>query len=432
MNSLEFQLNDPDPDSKAIEKYSNHSKIIIFILIISLIILFAGFIIILILYLKEKDDDEGDKPEENKNISENEIIILYNLSYATDKIIRNSFKEGEINYNETIGNINNGLDYNQTERNIYDLYIPYSTLHKKNKYNKIILYIHGGGFFGGNKTYYEKDCKTKTKLGYICASMNYNYLRLYYAPDYTIFRILDEITSVQKAIKQFLKLQGFDENKLEICLAGGSAGAQLSLLYAYWLGKNSPIPIKFVLNMVAPVTFESDYFWRYKEEIGPLDRIEPEDIQKAIESKKILNSEHMYYNSTYLAIQMNFFLGRGASDNFEYMIISPGNWDINRTNENFTKLLNASKILFPVNHINRYTLPTLCFYGGKDIDVGVYQYAYLRIKFNESGNNDNLTLIYSKFSSHSSIDTNTTNGIEAIKYLESNFTEFTNKYFSKE
>ena len=223
MNSLEFQLNDPDPDSKAIEKYSNHSKIIIFILIISLIILFAGFIIILILYLKEKDDDEGDKPEENKNISENEIIILYNLSYATDKIIRNSFKEGEINYNETIGNINNGLDYNQTERNIYDLYIPYNTLHKKNKYNKIILYIHGGGFFGGNKTYYEKDCKTKTKLGYICASMNYNYLRLYYAPDYTIFRILDEITSVQKAIKQFLKLQGFDENKLEICLGGRSA-----------------------------------------------------------------------------------------------------------------------------------------------------------------------------------------------------------------
>ena len=60
----------------------------------------------------------------------------------TDKIIRNSFKEGEINYNETIGNINNGLDYNETERNIYDLYIPYSTLHIKNKYNKIMLYIH--------------------------------------------------------------------------------------------------------------------------------------------------------------------------------------------------------------------------------------------------------------------------------------------------
>ena len=202
MNSLEFQLNDPDPDSKVIEKYSNSTKIIIFILIIALIILLAGFITILILYLKEKDNDEDDKPKENKNISENEIII-YNLSYATDKIIRNSFKEGEINYNETIGNINNGHDYNQTERDIYDLYIPYNTLHKKNKYNKIILYIHGGGFFGGNKTYYEKDCKTKTKLGYICASMNYNYLRLYYAPDYTIFRILDEITSVQKTIKQF-------------------------------------------------------------------------------------------------------------------------------------------------------------------------------------------------------------------------------------
>ena len=76
------------------------------------------------------------------NIIYKEINILYDLSYTTDKIIRNSFKEGEINYNETIGNINNGLDYNETERNIYDLYIPYSTLHIKNKYNKIMLYIH--------------------------------------------------------------------------------------------------------------------------------------------------------------------------------------------------------------------------------------------------------------------------------------------------
>lgn len=173
MNSLEIQLDDPDPDSKVIEKYSNRLKIIIFILMIAIIILLAGLITILILYLKEKDDD--DKPKENKNISENEIIKLYNLSYATDKIIKNSFKEGEINYNETIGNINDGLDYNQTERNIYDLYIPYNTLYKKNKYNKIILYIHGGGYFGGNKTAHKKDCKTKTKLGYICASMNYNY-----------------------------------------------------------------------------------------------------------------------------------------------------------------------------------------------------------------------------------------------------------------
>ena len=115
MNSLKYQLDDPDPDSKLIEKYSNQSNIIIFILIIAIILLLAGFIAILILYLKEKDDkDEDDKPEENKNNSENEIFLLYNLSYEIDKIIKNSFKEGEINFNETIGNINNGLDYNQT------------------------------------------------------------------------------------------------------------------------------------------------------------------------------------------------------------------------------------------------------------------------------------------------------------------------------
>ena len=84
----------------------------------------------------------------------------------------------------------------------------------------------------------------------------------------------------------------------------------------------------------------------------------------------------MYYNSTYLAFQMNSFLGRGLSDNFEYMIISPRNWDINRTNENFTKLFNVAKILFPVNHVNRNNLPTLCFYGGK---IQMYEFINMDI-----------------------------------------------------
>jgi acetyl esterase/lipase len=425
MESFEYQLNDPEPESKLIQKYSKRSKLILGILIPIIILLLGGLIIILILYLKNSGDNSQDKPSD-------EIITLYNLPYSLNNTITNSFKRGGINYNEIIGNINNGIDYTKTKRNIFDLYIPKTAMEKRDKYTKLMLFVHGGGFMGGNKTKFEKECKEKTKLGIICASMNYNYLATGPAPDYSVPRILDEITAVQETMKNFLKQLGYDETKLEICLGGSSAGSFLILLYAYWLGEKSPIPIKFVLSYVALVTTDFDYFWIPKEEIGPLDSIEPEDIKKAKESNKLLNHSHMYWNSTILTSLMNSFLGRGLGHNMDYMMISPENKDINRTNENFTELLNTASVLFPINHINKNTLPTLCFYGGKDIDVGVEQYTLLRNKFNENNNSENLKLVYSKFSTHTVVDTETEIGKQAKKYLDSNFSNFVDKYFTKD
>ena len=43
----------------------------------------------------------------------------------------------------------------KNERNIYDLYIPYSTEYTKNKHNGIILFIHGGSWTSGNKSYMD-------------------------------------------------------------------------------------------------------------------------------------------------------------------------------------------------------------------------------------------------------------------------------------
>ena len=113
------------------------------------------------------------------------------------------------------------------------------------------------------------------------------------------------------------------------------------------------------------------------------------------------------------------------------MIIDAGNWDINQTNKYFTELLNSVKVLFPVNHINEKTLPTLCYYGGKDIDVGIAQFAYLRNKFNEY-KNTNIKLIYSKYTVHNLTDTETKEGKEANENLDIQFQNFINMYFSKD
>ena len=100
-------------------------------------IIIIGLVIFLVLFLTKKDDDD-------------EIITDYylyeNLPNAVNKTILNSFKEGGENYNEILGNINDGNDYEESERNNFDLCIPYHINKRKNKFKRILLYLHGGGW----------------------------------------------------------------------------------------------------------------------------------------------------------------------------------------------------------------------------------------------------------------------------------------------
>ena len=135
-----------------------------------------------------------------------------NLSYVKNDVIVNSFKKEGDNYNETIGEINNGKDYPQNERNIYTLYIPYLTLNRKDKYNGIFLYIHGGSWTRGNKEDIEYLCSRYSKMGYITATMGYTVLSGEY-PEYNIYRILDEITACIENIIEQLENIGFEGTK---------------------------------------------------------------------------------------------------------------------------------------------------------------------------------------------------------------------------
>ena len=145
-----------------------------------------------------------------------------NLPYYKDDKIINSFKKDDINYNKEIGEINEGKDYEKNNRNYYDLFIPYSTLKRKDKNNGIILFIHGGGWQFGKKEYTEYLTARYAKYGYITAQLNYTYLSKK-DKKCNIFKILDEITSCLESVKEKLKKLGFNENKLELAIGGGSA-----------------------------------------------------------------------------------------------------------------------------------------------------------------------------------------------------------------
>ena len=140
-NDLEYRLDDPEEEdiqNELLEKKDiNKNKIIIFAIIISIVIV-AGVIIVIFVLIK---------PSKKKK----DYYIYKNIKIAEKKLIINSFKLYGENFNPILGNMNNGNDYKETDRNNFDICIPYNITKRKNKYNRIFLLIHGGGWVDGEK-----------------------------------------------------------------------------------------------------------------------------------------------------------------------------------------------------------------------------------------------------------------------------------------
>ena len=70
-------------------------------------------------------------------------------------------------------------------------------------------------------------------------------------------------------------------------IGGGSAGGHLSMLYSYMI-KNPPILIKFIYNMLRPVSLEPEVFLSTTRYNDSLENIEPEDIQNVLNKEKLI------------------------------------------------------------------------------------------------------------------------------------------------
>lgn len=143
------------------------------------------------------------------------------------------------------------------------------------------------------------------KYGYITATLSYTLLLENYT-DSNIFKILDEITACIQSIKDELISRNFDADRLELALGGTSAGAHIALLYTYSM-KNSPIPIKFAIDIVGPVSLEPKCWYRLIDLNNPLDSLSPESIQKGRDENKF---QKVFDNDIILLALMNGFLGR--------------------------------------------------------------------------------------------------------------------------
>ncbi len=137
----------------------------------------------------------------------------------------------------------NDISYGNHERHKVDVFIPKTPKCQSG----IMLFIHGGGWIQGDKIGHIDDARFFCNLGYISATMNYRFVD----ENTTVFDELDDITQALKTIKRECAKYGFNTEKL--ILSGSSAGAHLSLLYAYTRKDEAPITPVAVCPYCPPV-----------------------------------------------------------------------------------------------------------------------------------------------------------------------------------
>ena len=409
-----------------LNKYPKCFKILI-VLAIVVILGLTTAIIVLALSDKSSEEPSKPKPEPEPEPEQNLDYFEYfgkryeNISYDVEGKIENTFKQEGENFNEDIGNLNGGADYEKNERNIYDLYIPKNAENRKNEVNGIVLWIHGGSWIGGDLKQVEPLCKFINQLGYISASVGYTILVDYYKV-FNIFKILDEITACIKAIKIELKNRGFDVNKLKLAIGGYSAGGHLALLYSYLIKNINIIPIQFVIDFVGPVGLDPKYFYQLKSLTDSLDSIEDvSTIEQAVKDGRIVK---IYPDASFLEL-MNAFSGN------KYNILEIGlmldiTGNINYKSEYYLRLYKQIKYGYVTEIEDKHKLPTICVYGGKDVILGVSTYAYLK----EKAGKDGLDFIYSKNEGHLLYFPTTIDGEQQRLKMDNLISDYCKKYFS--
>ena len=354
-------------------------------------------------------------------------IKLENIPYAENNKIINTFKYGSDNYNEEIGIINNGTDYDANELNNYNLYIPSSALNKTNEHNGIILFIHGHLQKKENMDYLGA---RYAKLGYITAIIEFNEIDKN-NPHTNQFRQRDEISACIKNIKKKLKDEyNFNETKLELALGGHSLGGVLTLLYGYSMKNKSLIPIKFLINLAGVLDINRNYYYKVAKDNETLESIEPDSINLGIENGNLTN---IFPNDRVGLEQLNSYFAYRYNDSDISQMVDANN-NINYTSEKYQDFYKSYKYCLGSFYINKttekesYSLPTLCEYGGNDPSVGVAQFKLLRELSDKY--HFPLDLVYPRYADHSLVDCSTENGIKAMREIHSKILEYAKKYFT--
>ncbi len=134
------------------------------------------------------------------------------------------------------------VSYGTHEHQKMDVYLPKN----RSKATKTIIYLHGGGWYMGDKSDIKDGAIYFQQQGFAFISINY---RLTRTPENNIHPAqMQDIDRVIAFINQKQQEWSLPDDKL--ALFGGSAGAHLSLLYAYKYQVNGKV--KAAISMSGP------------------------------------------------------------------------------------------------------------------------------------------------------------------------------------
>lgn len=157
---------------------------------------------------------------------------------------------------DTDGYTFKNLAYGSHERQVMDLYLP----EKNDGEVGLVLFIHGGGWIEGNKDGYKDALKVACNdLGYAAAAINYRYI----SETVDLHDVADDIDLALKKIKEKGSEKGININK--VLLTGSSAGAHLSMFYAYSRKDTAPITPAAVVSNCGPTDLSDENFFYNKD-----------------------------------------------------------------------------------------------------------------------------------------------------------------------
>lgn len=225
------------------------------------------------------------------------------------------------------------ITYGDHERQNLNLYLP----KEKSGDVGLILMIHGGSWCAGDKRGYDDDLNEWcTIYGYATASINYHYI----SSESHCDDIMNDIGLALSKIKETARVEG-GINIEKVMLMGHSAGAHLSLLYAYKRVETAPI------KPVAVVSYS-----------GPTD----------LTDENYYSSQMLCDKDWYFDLFSHLAGGDINADNYQTPIIQE-------------KLIEVS----PVNYITSNTVPTLICHAYEDNIVPYSNAITLKNRLQECG-----------------------------------------------
>ena len=120
----------------------------------------------------------------------------------------------------------------------------------------LVLFIHGGAWMAGNKDSYRNGTIAASEYyGLVGAAINYHYI----SDSVHMDTLMNDIDLALQKIKETGAERGVNINK--VLLMGDSAGAHMSLLYAYSRADSAPIKPAAVISNSGPTDFADENFY---------------------------------------------------------------------------------------------------------------------------------------------------------------------------